>query len=293
MRLRLLKRKHRLAVPLVQLSHEVFDEGLEQEDHREALDALPLPQERQPRRFGFVAQDDLGFREQVPHLQRHHPQVQPAFPVARRDASSARQRLRDLLQPRVGLEQPPIKQIKHTQRPRFQAGWNLHRLQQPSPELRPRRELVANVSQRIQVEHRQVAPEPLEIHPPGTAPRKWLPRGVEELPSGFECAAFLVPAPPRPQGDGALARVGIELHDLIEIFDYPVWPFFWLGLLHVDFNAHTRGRLRVVRIARQVNVVLGEPGPALPPASRERDADRIEDRRLPGVVRPHEHRRLP
>ena len=50
----------------------------------------PLAQERQPRRIGFVAQDDLGLGEQVPHLEWDHAQVQTAFPITRSDSSGSR-----------------------------------------------------------------------------------------------------------------------------------------------------------------------------------------------------------
>ncbi len=51
----LLQRQHRLALCLIKLGKEVLHEGVEQKDYGEALDALAVLLERQPRPIRFVA----------------------------------------------------------------------------------------------------------------------------------------------------------------------------------------------------------------------------------------------
>ena len=121
----------------------------------------------------------------------------------------------------------------------------------------------------------------------------WLARRVEEFPDRFERAALLIPCALRPQHNGTKAGVRIKLHDLVEILRDASGPFLRRGFLYMNFNAHAGRGFRVVIIADEVNVVLCESGSALTPAPRERDAQRIQDRRFPSVVRTHEHRGFP
>jgi hypothetical protein len=74
----------------------MFNEGLKQENYGKTLNALAVPLERKPRPVRFVAQYNLCFRQKVPRLQRHHSEINGAFPVARRNARGSGERLGDL-----------------------------------------------------------------------------------------------------------------------------------------------------------------------------------------------------
>ncbi len=215
------------------------------------------------------------------------------MPVPCGDPRGLGQRLRDFLKARIGLEQATVEQIKDPQRAGLKIRRDLQRSEQSPPELRgPRRKFVADVTQSIEIEHRKVAPEAFQVDATRAAASQRFAPGVQEFPARLESTRLFAPSAPGSQGDGSASRSRIQLDDVSKVRHDHLGPLAGFALLRPDLDTHAAGCLRIRVVIDKVDVVLAEARAALPPAARERDPQRIENRGLAGVVRADEYGRV-
>lgn len=174
--------------------------------------------ERQPREVRFVTEDNLGPGEQVPGLERHHPQVETAVTVARGDPGSAGQGFRDFSEAWVGREEALVQSVEDVQGVGLDTGRDLQGPEQTAPELRRTgRELVADITQCAEVEDGQIAPEPIKVDTARAASRQRLTARVEELPARLEGARLFAPCTADSQSDRPSPGNRVQLHDVSEV----------------------------------------------------------------------------
>jgi hypothetical protein len=190
------------------------------------------------------------------------------------------------------LQQLLVQKIEDALDFGFQRGRNLHGLEQPAPKLRARGKLIVHVAQCAQIKNRKVLPETFEVHAPSRAADKRRAAGVEKDPGWFEAARSFIPGAASAKDDEGLARYRIGLDDLIKVLLKGLGPFSCLLLFDADFYRYTRRRFGVSIFVSEMNIVFGEAGAVLSPASRQNDPHRVEDSGLSGVVRADEDGRF-
>jgi hypothetical protein len=90
----------------------MLDERLEQEDDGQALDALAVPLQWQPRPIRLISQNNFSLRKKVPRFERNEAQIDAARTISGSYASCARQGRCDLRKPRIGPQELSVEKIE-------------------------------------------------------------------------------------------------------------------------------------------------------------------------------------